>query len=144
MVFGIICLLYARAYPNILTEDYTHCLAKRDNETSKTTTATPLQNETGSPKSDECFPGERSRNGVHPLNISKSIFCSCEIKFSVDNSKLWQSDKLILYFELSRFQQNVRRYKKDVDWDQLAGRAVVNGKPAFTKCKYPYFNASRF
>lgn len=141
MCFGILCFFYARAYPNVLIEDYTHCLAIRDNDTS--TTPPPPQNETIEPKSDECFPGERSSSGVHPLNRSKSIFCSCEIKVKVDNSKLWVAEKLILSFELSNFHQNIRRYKKDVDWDQLAGRAVVNGKAAFTKCKYPYYNASR-
>ncbi|ODM99784.1 Cell cycle control protein 50B [Orchesella cincta] len=116
IVIAFLCYMSAANTPGIIRIDYTDCV---DVSSRSPTNSTPMQ---------------RCRD----TEFKKGV-CKCEIEFKIEDENLVNQDKVIFYYELSNFLQNIRKYKHDVDLTQLEGRAVQGNSAVPPTCRYEYF-----
>lgn len=111
-----ISFFHASNYPKFTEVDYTHCRSK-----NKSGSASQSQN-----GDLECFPDSIPASE----NATKMEMCACEVMIAIRAENLPKSGgRLLLYVELNRLHQNVRQYRKEVDWEQLNGKAASAGVP---------------
>ncbi|CAL8143131.1 unnamed protein product [Orchesella dallaii] len=113
IIIACICALSAANTPSVIRIDYTDC----------------LDSSSGS------GPVKKCRDDI--LNF-KSGICKCEVEIDIDDDLVNQKT-VIFYYELSSFLQNIRKYKHDVDFSQLEGRAIQGNSAVPPTCRYEYF-----
>ena len=115
-----------------LSIDYTHCI------TNAATTAGPIPE-------DKFFSSFRSSNGTTHPTWSRSVETVhppysvrlpntnvCTIQFEIPNDI---GPPVLLYYRLTNFYQNHRRYVKSLDTDQLKGKFITNDTIGSSACE---------
>ncbi|EXJ69727.1 uncharacterized protein A1O5_06798 [Cladophialophora psammophila CBS 110553] len=124
-------LLWASASVQELRIDYTDCISTAGNDFTQIPEAKVHSSFKNSNNTVRAQWKQETRRTTPPFSVPIDDTAVCTLQFSIPNDI---GPPVYLYYRLTNFYQNHRRYVKSLDTDQLKGQALSNHTISNSAC----------